>query len=623
MFLKRNLEYHHQSIERIEWFTMLNLIREEIQKIVKCFKNASIQHIISVSFTVIAVIGMCIVGGSLYFRFINSTENIISENNKSMLDQVNLNLDNYLHNMMKISDTTYYDVIKKKDLATDSMDKELDLLYEANRDSLTSICVFSKDGEVVAESPFEKLKSSVDPRASDWFYKAVSIKENLHFSTPHVQNIFINTDNKYRWVVSLSRAVELTNNKKTTSGVLLVDMNFSGIEQICKNANIGKSGYVYLIDRDGEIIYHPRQQLIYSDLIQENNKIAANYDDGNHIETFQGEERLATVKTVGYTGWKIVGITPMKDITSDYSQISTFAVFIISFGIFILVFLNMFVSSRIANPIRALEKSVKKLENGMKDVDISISGSYEIKHLGKAIKSMVNQMHTLMDNIISEQESKRKSELNALQAQINPHFLYNTLDSIIWMIENENYDGAIIMVTALARLFRISLSKGKNIITVRDEIEHARNYLTIQNIRYKNKFTYNIEADEKTFNYASMKLIIQPLIENAIYHGMEFMSGDGEILVKAYVKENELFIDVIDNGLGMPQEVADNLLIGKNKSEKKSSGIGLKNVNERIQLYFGKDYGLEVYSEPDEGTTIRIHMPCVDYFEIKKKEEDS
>ena len=122
--------------------------------------------------------------------------------------------------------------------------------------------------------------------------------------------------------------------------------------------------------------------------------------------------------------------------------------------------------------------------------------------------------------------------LDALQAQINPHFLYNTLDSIIWMIENENYDGAIIMVTALARLFRISLSKGKNIITVRDEIEHARNYLTIQNIRYKNKFTYSIEADEKTLNFASIKLIIQPLIENAIYHGMEFMGGDGEILVK-------------------------------------------------------------------------------------------
>ncbi|EKQ51029.1 MULTISPECIES: sensor histidine kinase [unclassified Clostridium] len=600
---------------------MLNLIRAGIQKIMAYFKNASIQHIISISFTGIAVTGMIIVGGSLYLRYINSTEDMVSENNKSMLDQVNLNLDSYLRNMMKVSDATYYNVIKKKDLAVESLDKELDLLYETNKDSLISICVFSQKGEVVAASPVGQLKSSVDPRINDWFSIAVNKKENLHFSTPHVQNLFADPDNKYRWVVSLSRAVELTNNKKTTSGVLLVDINFSGIEQICKNVNVGKSGYVYLIDREGEIIYHPRQQLIYSNLIEENNKYEANYEDGNHIETFQGEKRLVTVKTVGYTGWKIVGVTPMTDITSDYYQMSIFAVFIMFFAIFILVFLNMFVSSRIANPIKSLEKCVKKLENGVKDVDISISGSYEIQHLGKAIKSMVNQMHTLMDNIMTEQESKRKSELNALQAQINPHFLYNTLDSIIWMIENENYDGAITMVTALAKLFRISLSKGKNIITVRDEIEHARNYLTIQNIRYKNKFIYNIEVEEETLDLASIKLIIQPLIENAIYHGMEFMGGDGEILVKAYAKEKELYIDVIDNGLGMLQEIADTLLTNESKIEKKSSGIGLKNVHERIQLYFGKNYGLEIYSEPDEGTTIRIHMPCVNYFEMKKEGE--
>ncbi|EHI97886.1 multi-sensor signal transduction histidine kinase [Clostridium sp. DL-VIII] len=599
---------------------MLNLF--EMKRIIKWFKNASIQYIISVSFTVIAVVGMIIVGGGLYLRYINSTEEMISENNKSILEQVNLNLDNYLRNMMKVSDTTYYNVIKKKDIATDSLDKEMDLLYETNKDSLISISVFSEDGQVVAASPVGQLKSSVDPRESDWFSKAMSRKENLHFSTPHVQNLFVDLDNKYHWVVSLSRAVELTSNKKTTFGVLLVDMNFSGIEQICKNVNMGKTGYVYLIDREGEIIYHPRQQLIYSNLIQENNPNEAAYDDGDHIETFQGEKRLVTVKTVGYTGWKIIGVTPMADITSDYYQMKVFAAFIMFFAIFILVFLNMFVSSRIANPVKSLERSVKRLENGEKDVEVLISGSYEVQHLGKAIKSMVNQMHLLMDNIMAEQESKRKSELNALQAQINPHFLYNTLDSIIWMIENENYDGAIIMVTALARLFRISLSKGKNIITVKDEIEHARNYLTIQNIRYKNKFTYSIDVDKDVLNLASIKLIVQPLIENAIYHGMEFMGGDGEILVRAHAEKNDLFIDVVDNGLGMPQEVADALLTSESKIEKKSSGIGLKNVNERIQLYFGKRYGLEIYSEPDEGTTIRIHMPCMDYYELKKKGEE-
>ena len=600
---------------------MLDFIKRKLKKEISLCKDASIKYIISISFTIIAVFGMIVVGGSLYLRSIRSAEYMVSENTNSMLNQLNLNLDSYLRNMRKVSDVTYYSIIKKIDFETDNINKELNLIYEANRDSLISISLFSEDGEVIAASPVAQLKKTVDTKSSEWFTKALNRRENLHFSTPHVQNLFVDPNYKYRWVVSLSRAVELTNNGKITHGVLLVDMNFSGIEQICKNINIGKTGYVYLIDGDGEIIYHPRQQLIYSNLIEESNREAARLEDGNHTENFGGKKRMVTVKTVGYTGWKLVGITPVADITSDYHQMSIFAVCIMFFAIFTLVLINMFVSSRIANPIKALEKSVRKLENGENDVEISISGSYEIQHLGKAIKSLVNQMHSLMDNIVIEQESKRKSELNSLQAQINPHFLYNTLDSIVWMIENENYDGAIIMVTALARLFRISLSKGKNIITVRDELEHAKNYLTIQNIRYKNKFTYEIKAEESILECGIIKLIVQPLIENAIYHGMEFMSGDGEILVKAY-RQEDLYIDIIDNGLGMPQEVADDLLTNEGKSKGSGSGIGLKNVNERIQLYFGTDYGLEIYSEPDEGTTIRIHMPCVDFYEIRKKEEE-
>lgn len=595
--------------------------KTKMKKLLCFYRDAGIQYIISISFTIIAVIGVVIVGASFSIRFIHSTEQMTAENNGAILEQVNLNLDGYLRNMMKISDATYYSVIKKADLAVDNINDKMSLIYEANKDSLISICLFSEYGEVVSASPLVQLKESINPRDSEWFSKAMNKRENLHFSTPHVQNLFIDPNYKYRWVVSLSRSVELTTDGKITHGVLLVDMNFSGIELICKNVNLGKSGYVYLIDGEGEIIYHPRQQLIYSNLIEESNYNVYKYEDGSHIEEFNDEKRLVTVKTVGYTGWKLVAITPVSDITSNYYQIGIFAVFIIFFAIFILTFINMYVSSRIANPIKELEKSVKNLENGFTDVDISISGSYEVQHLGKAIRSMVNQMHILMDNIVIEQEAKRKSELNALQAQINPHFLYNTLDSIIWMIENDNYDGAITMVTALARLFRISLSKGKNIITVFDEIEHVRNYLTIQSIRYKNKFTYNIDAEEKTINLASIKLIVQPLIENAIYHGVESLGDDGEIEVRSYIKDGDLYIDVIDNGLGMTQDVAETLLTSVDKFKKKGSGIGLKNVHDRIRLCFGENYGLEIYSEPDEGTTVRIHMPAVDFHSIEGKEE--
>ena len=599
---------------------MLKLINSKINNVLKRYENTSIQSIISTTFTIICIIGMLGVGGAIYVCFINSTEEIVYENNMFIAEQVNSSLESYLRNMMRISNGTYYSILKKNNFSESNVNNKLDLLYETNKDLLVSICVFTEDGKVVSSSPVGQVKDLVNPAESDWFLKARKRSENLHFSTPHVQNLFIDHDNQYRWVVSLSRAVDITYDGQIVSGVLLVDMNFSGIEQIFRNIDVGKNGYIYLINNDGEIIYHPKQQLIYSNLLEENNIVASTYDDGSIKEIFKGEDRLITVKTVGYTGWKVVCVTPIKDITSDYRRVGIIVIFILLLSIFIFSYLNMIVSVRITNPIVELEKSVKQLENGDNNVDISIKGSYEIQHLGKAIKSMIKQMHVLMENIIQQQEAKRKSELNALQAQINPHFLYNTLDSIIWMIENENYDGSIIMVTALARLFRISLSKGKNIISVRNEIEHVRNYLTIQNIRYKNKFTYEIQDDENTLDLCCIKLIIQQLVENAIYHSMEFMDGDGEIIIKLYINDDNLFIEVIDNGLGMTEDEAMNLLKKERKNKSKGSGIGIKNVNDRIKIYFGEKYGVSIYSEPDEGTMIRINMPCIRYDEDQIEE---
>lgn len=244
-----------------------------------------------------------------------------------------------------------------------------------------------------------------------------------------------------------------------------------------------------------------------------------------------------------------------------------------------------------------------------REPQIYIGGPPEIKHLGETIRSMVVQLRQLTDDIVKEQEEKRKSELDALQSQINPHFLYNTLDSIMWMVESEQYEDAISMVQALGRLFRISLSKGKNIITVAEELQHARSYLDIQKYRYKNKFRSFFEIEEGIEQCKTIKLIIQPLIENAIYYGMEYMDGDGEIHIRAYAKEQDLFIEVEDNGLGMPEDVVEHLLTDNTRSRSKGSGIGIRNVHQRIQLYFGEEYGLEITSEPDEGTMVRIHLP--------------
>lgn len=588
-------------------------MKQKIQSMIQYFTKKDIRFVISICFTIVAVCGSVFIGTSLYLRFSAANEAALEENNKRIVNQVNMSLDGYLRNLMKVSDTMRYRVLQNCDMAEQSFNSDMNLLYESNRESIVSIAVFDKQGNLIDATPLARLKKTAEPKKESWFYEAQFKMENIHFSTPHVQNLFEDIDYKYRWVVSLSRSVELITGGKTESGILLVDMNFSGIEQIFKNIDLGKSGYVYLMSNNGEIIYHPRQQLIYSNLEQENNLKATKYEDGSHVERFEGQKRLVTIKTVGYTGWKIVGVSFMEENFQNNFQIRMFVLFLFIFTILLLLVANTFVSSKIADPIMELEKSVKELEQGHLDAPIAIGGSYEIRHLGETIKSMAEQMRKLMQDIVTEQESKRKSEFDALQSQINPHFLYNTLDSIVWMVENERYQEAIIMVTSLAGFFRVGLSKGKNIITLKDELNHAGSYITIQHMRFRDKFTFRIYAEEEILSMATIKLIVQPLLENAVYHGVEFMDGDGEIEVNAYAKENSLYIDVTDNGMGIPEEEIDGLLKRESKHRGKGSGIGLKNVHERIQLYFGENYGLTILSEADVGTTVRIHLPLVPY----------
>lgn len=230
---------------------------------VERYRKMSIQMVLSLSFTAVAAAGMLLMGTSLVWRFSTASEQLVAENAQRVLAQANLNLDSYLRRMMRISDTVYYRIIKNVDLAEDDLTGALSLLYEENRDDLVSLAVFDGEGALVSAVPLSAVKRDAETAESDWFQSASRSMENLHFSTPHVQNIFDDPDYPYRWVVSLSRYVQLTREGATESGVLLVDMSFSGVEQVCRDMTLGAGGYLYLIDGDGELIYHPRQQLIY------------------------------------------------------------------------------------------------------------------------------------------------------------------------------------------------------------------------------------------------------------------------------------------------------------------------------------------------------------------------
>lgn len=566
-------------------------------------------------FTVTAIIAIALISLIIFQRFTNSLNATIIEENSGIVGQLGESVDSYLRNAMKVSDSIYYNVIKNTDISNDDIKKGMNLIYVNNDNMIDDIALISGKGELIESMPALRLKDNSDVLEKDFFKKSMAESEYINFSMPHIRDLFDRNESSYSWVISLSRAVEVTDEGKATQALLLINLNYRYFEEIFSNVNLGNGGYVYLTNDRGDIIWHPKQNEIYSGRFKEDNKYAATLKDGITVENLRGKNITLNVRTIGYTGWKLVGVTPSAALGIDGIKFRFFVLFVADLFLFLLAMINAFISDKISNPIKRLDGSVREIESGNLDVEIVPSGSYEVEHLGKSIKNMLGRIKVLMSDLVDEHNAKRKSEFDTLQSQINPHFLYNTLDIIVWMIENENSDKAVNIVTALAKFFRISLSKGKNIITVKDEVEHVRNYLMIQNMRFKNRFEYSIDVDEEVLSYSSLKLMLQPLVENAIYHGMEFMDGDGEIDVKVFKEDDSLYFTITDNGLGMSEDMVETLLSKDFVPSKKGSGIGVKNVNERIKLYFGSEYGLKVESEPDEGTKITIHLPAVVYGE--------
>lgn len=588
---------------------------------IKKIEVSGIQSALMIAFSVISVLSMLSIGGIMYIRFSTLFRQETIQNTQKLMEQTGENLEDYLVSMRQISDTAYYNVIKENDFSSqeNTIQNGMNLLYEANRENLRSIAIYNNYGSLMAAEPVASQKEDPNVTRQDWYIQAMSEMENMHFSTPHIQNLFDDTTFRYYWVISLSRVVELTNNGILQMGVLLVDMDYSGISRTMKQINARNSKqYYYLCDSNGEIIYHPRQIQISDGICRESSSTAAKYKDGIYDEVFEGEHRKLVVNTISYTGWKLVGVIPYSMFTDEMVNMRYFIAMLMILMAMMLMIINRVVSLRISSPILKLNKSVMEYDAGEKP-EIYIGGSQEIRHLGYSIQNSYEQIEKLMKEVVLEQNERRKSELDALQSQINPHFLYNALDSIIWMVEGERNDDAVFMVSELAKLFRISLSKGRTVISVRDELQHAKSYMNIQKIRYKDTFSVCFDVDPELYSYCTVKLILQPILENAINYGVSGMDDCGEIKVTGRQKDGNIILSVTDNGMGMSEEEVGLLLTDSNRVHKHGSGVGLVNVNNRIQILFGKEYGIHVESEPDEGTTVSICIPAVLYTEENRK----
>ena len=585
----------------------------------RLFEHYGIRRMIFLYFTAAEIVFASLVTLSLYQRMKAQYISSVTEEAEIIVDQTAAAVEDYLQRMIKLSDSLYYGVIKNADLKDPSTAEKATILYDSEKERISNIGVFSGTGELEFAVPAARVADSVSVKELPLFTEALSRPDALLFSPPHVQRTFAGSEGQYRWGLTLARAVEIRERASTHQGVLMMELLYSGLQQYFDNVSIGTHGYIYMIGPDGEILYHPRMQLIESGIEEESQLAASAVRDGTYSERYRGENRHVTVKTVGYTGWKLAGVTSDRGFYLNNQKNLLFMGFIIGLLAYILALVNAYISSRITTPIRKLEHSVNVIESGDLEAEVYIGGAEEIRHLGTSVQKMADRIRGLMQDIVTEHETRRRTEFDALQSQINPHFLYNTLDIIVWMIENEEKEKAVQIVTALGRFFRISLSRGRSIIPVKDELEHVRNYLMIQQNRFKNKFTYRVEADDAVLPMASVKLILQPIVENAIYHGMEFMDGDGEILVKAELKDGCTVMTVRDNGLGMTEETVEKLLSGKepHAPSRRGSGIGVRNVHERIRIYFGEDYGLSIVSEPDEGTEVTIRMPAVPFDESR------
>lgn len=564
------------------------------------YRFKSIQFLIAVSFTAMTIAVVLIVSYILYDKFTRTAEKNTSQSNEQIIYQVTKNLEYYIRSMTiffaQVENTVHEDGGNEYRL-----NGQLHSIFRT-REDLVTIALFDQSGKELTALPSVQMRSNTNLTTQSWFRSAVENPNHLSFSIPHVQNLF---RGQYKWVVSMSKGIKLNLNGRETDAVLLVDVNFKMIDDLTSSVKLGQKGYAYIIDDSaGNIIYHPQQQLIYAGIKYENVEQALKYTYGSYFDDSTGVQRLITIQTVSNVGWKIVGVSYMDEIGATKREISSFLIWLLVSVLLFVLAITLYMSAKISQPIKRLEKSMQLVERGNFNIEIPIRGDDEVGRLSRRFNLMVNRIRELMGQIIVEQESKRRSELEVLQSQIHPHFLYNTLNSVVRMVGTGKNEDVITMITSLSKFFRISLSKGKHIIPLTDELEHIRNYLIIQKIRYKNKFEFELRVGEELESLQTLKLILQPIVENAIYHGIEPSADQGLIVIRAERMDGKLLLQVLDNGVGMSADKTARLL-------SEAAGIGLRNVHERIRLHFGDDYGVQIESELEEGTTVSLWLPCL------------
>lgn len=520
---------------------------------------------------------------------------------KQSVAQADETVSNYIFSIKSKLDNLCIETDKCTDAA--SLQK---VISTASRleDDIYCVSVYDMQGNVLSNGndTDENIKDGLTDLSFD---KSVysNLKDGYAISQPHVNTLY---KNKYPWVVTIAK--KEYSNLFSQQVFVAIDFKFSSIAKYIDKVSIGQRGYCYIVNSKGQIIYHPQQQMLFSGLKEENTFEISELSDGIHRK----KDNIYNISSLDSCNWKIVGVSFNDEITQAVkSQVAVGLIFALLFSAFMSAVIYFLLSRTVTRPVRRLVASMQKFEKQAETFEYKadMSNVAEFQTLSTSFEHMVLMIQSLVEKVHNEEIVLRKTELKALQAQINPHFLYNTLDSIQWMCEQDNSKDAVKMVGALAKLFRISISHGNEFITISDELKHAESYLIIQSYRYKNQFTYSFDVDKSVLDCMCNKITIQPFIENAIYHGLDRMVDEGEIKIIVERRGKDIAIIVKDNGLGMTEEQCKAVL---QKGRSDSKGIGVKNVDDRLKIYFGEEYGITIDSELDVGTTVTIKIPKIE-----------
>jgi len=526
---------------------------------------------------------------------------------KTSLDLMLSNIDNY--SKMILSNDDLQSLLKNDNIYSDlriqgRLGAYLNKLTQETS-AISSVFIFDNSGNGYSINNQDNLKfMPSNIRDADWYGQVIS-KKGAYILRLNGGNAFGNAPKGN--FVSMIRLIRDINSTRTL-GVLVINISGNAFKDSYASIVNNYTTGVTILDENNESIIKLNEinksemkNLLKSFVYKDHGFIMREFQDMEYMISYVVDKR--------YT-WKIVSIIPAKELSNETAApgLIGFAIILINS---LLMFIGTILTSRIITiPIKKLLKSMKGVQNGeFREVDIP-AGSNEIGQLRDGYNMMIKEIQQLINRVITEQKIKRKAELNVLQAQIKPHFLYNTLESINSLILMEETEAACNVVDALGSYYRLSLSKGKEIITIGEEIEMVKNYLNIQKVRYADLFSVCYNLDERAGSYKILKLILQPLVENALYHGIRAKGEYGVIKIETEFLKDHIKIMVEDDGVGMSEEEIHRILGGN--MDTRGSGFGLKGTIERLRIFYGVDDCFSIESARGAGTKITILVPIKD-----------